>query len=188
MRSKFTTHFLTVFLVLMSPLSLFPQSLSEEPCADLIIEAVSTPSCKGLGNGKLELNISQGLPPYRIKWEDGNSTAIRKNLLAGRYQVEVTDVLGCHSSAVLEVKESAVMRSQLEVTHNKKPNQKKGGITIHMNGGKAPYRYSWISNAVTLPQGFVPHLNKMEKLPPGNYRIIVFDALNCYHEIDTEVR
>jgi len=54
-------------------------------------------------DGYIDLEISGGLPPYTVSWNDGPSTAKRSNLSAGNYKVVVSDMKGCNESATYNV-------------------------------------------------------------------------------------
>lgn len=188
MKSKFTKHFLIFFFSLLLPLSLSSQSSASKECNEIIIQADVTPACQGMNNGELDLKISQGLPPYRIQWEDGSIRKTVKNLAKGPYSVSVTDALGCTSFSKFNVTSLVSLEANVQVQHNKKAGKRTGSIEIQMTGGLPPYSFSWVSNAIQMPSGFKDGLNSMPQLPAGWYRVVVFDAAGCYNEIDTEVK
>jgi hypothetical protein len=39
--------------------------------------------------------ISGGFPPYRVRWENGDSLRVRSALSAGQYTLTITDKMGC---------------------------------------------------------------------------------------------
>lgn len=58
----------------------------------LIIEVIPTPvTCMNTDNGKLQLNILSGVPPYSIAWSNSALTEDQSGLAAGTYTVIVTD-------------------------------------------------------------------------------------------------
>ncbi|MBI5218848.1 MAG: gliding motility-associated C-terminal domain-containing protein [Bacteroidia bacterium] len=54
-------------------------------------------SCHGAGDASINLNITQGTPPYSIHWDNPsiNATATAANLHSGTYNVTVTDNKSC---------------------------------------------------------------------------------------------
>jgi PKD repeat protein/subtilisin-like proprotein convertase family protein len=59
------------------------------------IAGTTTPDFDGQSNGSISLNISGGVEPYDVEWEDGPTTTDRSDLAAGLYIVTVTDANGC---------------------------------------------------------------------------------------------
>ncbi|MEL6671424.1 MAG: gliding motility-associated C-terminal domain-containing protein [Bacteroidota bacterium] len=58
---------------------------------------------EGTGTGAIEVEISGGTPPYTYQWDQGDTTAILRNLRAGNYTLEVMDDAGCVLKESLEV-------------------------------------------------------------------------------------
>ena len=57
---------------------------------------LSPPSCLNEADGSIEFSIIGGLPPYDIVWSPSvNDPLHPTNLLAGTYQLRVTDAAGC---------------------------------------------------------------------------------------------
>ena len=77
-------------------------TLEEKP--PITVEPLSnTPDTLNQGLGALNVQISGGTPPYTVQWyQDGTlvgTTEDLDGLLAGSYSIEVTDSLGCTSTA-----------------------------------------------------------------------------------------
>ncbi len=187
MESKFTLHFLFIFTFFLFQITLPGQGTSTSDCQGLSISAEVTPACIAGSNGQLKLVIEQGLPPYRVKWDDGSTKVIRK-VSAGSYQVQITDALGCHGVGTFKVPSYSPIQVSIQVNHTSKPGKSNGAITLHITGGQPPYYYSWISSDPSAVSGVSPDVNQLRKLPSGKYKIVVFDAARCYKEIETEVK
>jgi hypothetical protein len=56
-----------------------------------------------LNTGKINLEVSGGVPPYQFQWSTGESTEDIENLPSGSYQVEVQDSNGCSASLVINI-------------------------------------------------------------------------------------
>ena len=56
---------------------------------------ISAISCYGSADGSISLNITSGISPYTYSWSNGATTASINNLIAGSYDVIVTDATGC---------------------------------------------------------------------------------------------
>ena len=167
--------------MLLLPLSLFPQSSAD--CANPVIKANIKSNCQGLNNGRLDLVISQGHPPYRIRWQDGSERTYLRNISAGVYQVTVTDALGCVTQSEFRVKAYQPMSATAVVNHTTRTGKHNGAIEIQVNGGQPPYYFTWVS-----PQGVMSGAESlMRRLPAGDYKITVYDAVHCYSEVLTRI-
>jgi gliding motility-associated-like protein len=58
---------------------------------------VVSPSCEFNFDGSIDINVSQGYPPYTYNWEDGRSEAFIDSLPPKTYRLVVTDSAGCNS-------------------------------------------------------------------------------------------
>ncbi len=58
-------------------------------------EIANDPTCTGLSNGSIELQVSGGQPPYTIQWSDHGEGMIREQLAANNYAVIIQDANGC---------------------------------------------------------------------------------------------
>jgi hypothetical protein len=56
---------------------------------------IVNPTCNGYTDGKIELNITGGTLPYRIRWADGETGTVKNNLGSGNYEITVTDNNDC---------------------------------------------------------------------------------------------
>jgi gliding motility-associated-like protein len=97
--------------------------------------------------GGTPLEISPGVFDYVYSWSGPNNfTSTSKDinsLIAGAYEVAVTDNLGCTTSASFVVNESPEINinfSKIDVTCYGETN---GSIDVTVNGGAAPYQISW---------------------------------------------
>ena len=54
-------------------------------------------------DGKAYLNLTGGVLPYTIAWNDNNNLQERVDLKAGLYNVEITDQIGCKISSTLKI-------------------------------------------------------------------------------------
>lgn len=144
-----------------------------------IITAVK---CNGGNNGKITLNVSQGVAPYTFLWSrngvnypvDTNKISI-SNILAGTFSVTVTDDNGCKDTLTnIVVTEPALL--QLELLRKDDiicRGQSDGRITVVANGGVRPYTYRFAPSLA--PQAD----STRNDLAVGCYTITVTDANSC---------
>lgn len=70
-----------------------------------ILPETHSATCDTIADGSIELNISGGVTPYQVLWNDDIDSTDRKNIVAGTYAVTVTDGLGCSVSKGIKVGE-----------------------------------------------------------------------------------
>lgn len=78
-----------------------------EPTALSVIPIITRPSCAGAADGAIRLNVSGGTGTYSFNWSGGLAGVNPQNLLAGDYEVTVTDERGCIFQASYTVADRA---------------------------------------------------------------------------------
>jgi gliding motility-associated-like protein len=79
-----------------------PPAVITEPAKLSIEPVVTNASCPGVRDGSITLKITGGIQPYRVIWNDGNTSASR-SATDSTYTVIVTDANMCITSQVIEV-------------------------------------------------------------------------------------
>ncbi len=187
MNGNFCQLFFICLIIVITHAISFSQQKSGK-CEPPEIVADLRPACSGMQNGAIDLKINGGMPPYKITWSNGSTRSQLKDLGVGEYQVRVTDVIGCVRERTLIITEAPVLSAITQVEHNKRSGRSKAAIKVEVQGGTAPYRFSWVSNRLELQTAPTPGDNTRAGLPAGWYKIVVFDAANCFYEIETQVR
>ncbi len=187
MERKLIFHFLVLASFSLLPLPNQAQLAQQADCQGIALEAEVTPACHSGVDGKIELRISQGIPPYRVQWDDGSEKHVR-SVVTGNYQVTVKDALGCTAIENFNVNKYPVFEASAVVKNTTKPGKNNGSIEIVVRGGTPPYHYSWIANnSYDFPEATTGS-HQLNKLPSGIYKIVVFDHSGCYTELETEVK
>lgn len=133
--------------------------------------------CFGDSSGSaLVVNATGGTPPYSYEWNDTDNqigeSAI--NLLAGIYEVMLTDDNGCNATESIEVFEP----TPLELDLGAEDTECSGGVgnglayLTNLSGGVGPYTYQW-NDANNQQTDTASNLNT------GEYVLTVTDANGC---------
>lgn len=132
------------------------------------------------GSAKLSVKIGRG-EPYKIKWSNGVEDQWDvEGLQPGTYSVTVADVYNCDVTVSFEVKSESEGISVQESTKDLScSGVEDGEINLTVSGGQAPYSYSWSNGATT---------QRVDKLPAGNYTVIVKDQTGCSFTANYEVK
>ncbi len=124
-------------------------------------------SCFGAYDGRAELVMHGGLPPYQYMW--GSENYIYNGLGSGLYTVTVVDALGCNVNTHFIIEQPAQMIANTMTSPASCGNIADGTALINIQGGVPPYSYLW-------PSGDTTHsINAV----PGEYVVTVTDDHNC---------
>lgn len=139
---------------------------------------IQSPSCSGLDDGMIALNINGGIEPIVIQWEDGDESDMRIGLSAGEYQVSVSDSLGCTEDLNLILEDKAPLQISFDITQG--TAEEGGAVLATVNGGSPPYNFSW--NTYYQDSSLF-----ISDLPSGTYTLDVFDQNGCFVEADAVI-
>ncbi len=145
----------------------------ESATAISVIPTVTPVQCRGESNGAITLDVSGGTPGYTYEWSDNSAitTKDRSGLLAGDYQVTVTDAFGGKKIVEVIVPESATdLVSSISSTPVTCNGLSDGSITLTVSGGTYPYTYKWNDGSTD---------QNREGLYAGNYSVLITDAYGC---------
>lgn len=125
----------------------------------------------GAGDAAATASINGGgLPEFKYKWDNGETTAQATNLTEGAHSVTVTDKNGCTASTTIEISQKL---TPLKVTikqteENNCRDDKNAGLEVIVAGGKNPYKFKWNDT---------PESNKTRSgLAFNQYTVTVTDA------------
>ncbi len=128
------------------------------------------------GNGSIALGITPS--GTTIAWSTGASTATINNLAPGDYTVTVTSGLTCtevQTFSVFDASEQPLLTLDVTAAICNLPT---GSIDLTVDGGVAPYTYSWSTGQI------VPDLvNKLS----GTYTVTVTTARGCTAEAEATI-
>lgn len=134
------------------------------------------PTCFGMNNGEIALDISGGTPPYRYHWSNGENHEDIQKLKAGIYSQTITDAKGCVFTQSFTVSQPEPL--VIDILEIKSPDcgEQNGKISIVVNGGTVPYNYSWSGTGVN------PLSNSTiyDNLPGGDFVVFVSDSNGCH--------
>ena len=127
-------------------------------------------SCFGFEDGEAHLTVTGGFQPYQFQWSTGDSSKGLIQLLAGVYDVTITDSNQCTWWTPVHIHQPDELKVQTSKSDVSCAGKTDGSAALSMTGGTPPYQISW-SNGAT-----VPALNTMAA---GVYSFTVSDHKNC---------
>lgn len=146
-----------------------------------VITKYSPVSCFDGTDGGLEVDVSDGIPPYKYLWSNGDTTKNLTDAKAGVYFLVVTDAAGNITEEQGSVTEPEEL--QLKITKTDEENQSMNGSAILAISGGTPnivsgvpiYEVEW-----SYPDGSEQtNVLNIENLTSGIYFVKVTDSKEC---------
>ncbi|WP_282086008.1 T9SS type A sorting domain-containing protein [Aquimarina algiphila] len=140
-----------------------------------------SPTCFEGDDGRIEVDITGGNPPYTYKWNTGTESTSINGLSSGTYRIEVIDRKGCkafYEETLVDPDPVVVnMEDKRSLCGNQSLNL---DIAIDDSGAV----YSWSSE-----NGFTSSESSVEITESGRYIATITSSLGCIGigEIDVEV-
>lgn len=140
-----------------------------EPAQLQTLVNITHVSCYGNASGAVSFSPFGGTAPYTYTWNNGASSQTISNLVAGTYNVTITDSNACSITATANVQQAGALQPTIaaENTCNEINN---GSVALSINGGTGGYTYTWSNGDTTQSIG---------SLSDGTYTVTVKDAANC---------
>jgi len=150
--------------------------ITENP---LEIDTITTVGilCNGDNNGEAQVFVEGGNGPYSYVWSDMNGQFSNPaiSLIAGTYQVTVTDINDCFDIGTVEVIQPDVLETVMDSTNVNCFGENTGMAAVTPSGGLAPYSYIWAHPGT-------PTDSMAVGLDAGVYSVTVTDFNNCTAE------
>lgn len=137
--------------------------------------------CFGDNKGTAIVKTKGGIPTYTYAWSSGATTDKLDALVAGTYQITITDKQGCIHTAAAEVKQPTQLLAQLTALDPACNKGRNGSITIAPSGGTSPYQYS-------LDNRNFNNISKLIALKADSYKVYVKDANGCTFVEKVEIK
>ncbi len=147
------------------------KTITEPACSGFGATAASTNvNCNGGNNGTASLTITGGTSPFTYAWSNGATTKDLTGLAAGTYTVTITDAVSCVATANVNISQPTTLTATALGTNPTCNGQIDGSVALNVNGGTAPYTYSWNNGATT---------QNLSGLDGNTYNVTVTDANGC---------
>lgn len=137
----------------------------------VVVSTTTTDASCGNSDGSATAMGSAGMTPYTYLWSDGDATDANTGLVAGLYDVTVTDNYGCTDMGSVNVLNSdGPQVSSTTVTPNLCFGDSDGMIDISITGGVTAYSFAWNNGSTDM---------NLSGLQAGNYNVTVTDGNGC---------
>ncbi len=127
-------------------------------------------SCFGSADGNIQITPAGGTSPYNYLWSNNSTSANATNLAAGTYNVTITDVHNCSTTATASVTQPTQLSVTTSTTETPTGQSTGSASVSNVTGGVPPYVVTW-SNSQTG--------NTITGLTAGTYTVTVTDQNSC---------
>jgi len=146
---------------------------------EVVSKEVEDIKCYGKAEGSIGVSVNGGTAPYIFNWSNGAKTQNLSKLVAGQYNLKVTDAKGCDEALDVRIKEPTLLVSSIsEVVNVKCKGDSTGAVKIAVSGGTAPYTYKWSNEVGTKDNTFIK---------AGGYSVNIIDANGCTNTLSATV-
>jgi PKD repeat protein len=136
-------------------------------------------NCFGSNNASATVSLIGGTAPFTYSWSpSGGSGPTASGLVAGLYNVQITDANNCIATASVQLSQPQPFQHSVAVQAVSCSNAN-GAATLTVTGGKAPFTYNWSAGGSVT--------NSASNLAVGNYVVTVTDLNNCIDTIHFSV-
>lgn len=153
--------------------------ISEPPKLIATLSEVKDNLCNGDNGGEIKLSVNGGVGKYTYIWSHGDSTRNATGLIAGEYAVIVRDSLGCEQKLSASITEPTKLTAAVDnITNVKCSGEINGGVEVNVEGGSAPYTYTWSNESSS---------QNLTNIVAGDYVLKVKDAKGCEFSVNAQV-
>lgn len=142
----------------------------------IVVDSIMDDRCAN-SNGRIDISVTGGASPYTFKWNDGSENEDLLNLMAGTYNLTVTDNDDCVVERMFEVEASQLLAS-LDVIPISCFEAGDGSINVQLNNPVGNVTFEWNTGDDT--QSILTEF-------PGDYDVIITDQSNCVLELSATV-
>jgi gliding motility-associated-like protein len=144
----------------------------------LVSSTITNILCNGASTGAISLTVNGGVPPYNYQWTPAiiGNIPNPSGLMAGFYNVVITDVNNCSSTPIhFAISQPPALNLSFTGVGNVNCfGGANGSITALVSGGTGAYTYNWSGACIGCPNAAT-----INGLAAGIYNLSVTDANQC---------
>lgn len=152
-------------------------TVSDAQAPAIVVNTVLDVTCNGGNDGVIDINVIGSSAPYSFDWSNGSTTEDQAGLVAGPYEVYVTDAYGCIATASINVDQPDEVIVSF-FSQDATCGNNDGGVVATANGNSGPYTYVWNTGSVG---------QELLGIGYGIYEVNVIDSKGCVVTKSTDV-
>ncbi len=125
-------------------------------------------ACSGKADGAATVTATGGIGGFTFLWPNASTLSTRTNLLAGAYNVTVTDANGCSEVETVSISNTPALNVTEATTSANSYATNTGSVTLTALNGTPPYKYIWGSDTTTV----TPLIKNLLYAGIFNYKVI----------------
>lgn len=137
----------------------------------VVQEIIEQPNCAGQATASILLQISGGIAPYEILWDNEHTGTLRDALVAGTYSYVVRDASNCETERTVTIVDPTSLSLSANIVEPSCFGSSDGSITATASGGSGGYSYLWSTGENT---------PTISNLAPGAYGLAISDSQGCF--------
>lgn len=149
-----------------------------QPDSIMFSATVTDVTCYGDTTGAVDLTVTGGTTTYTFAWSNGATTEDLSNVVAGTYDLTLTDANNCTATYSVTVDQPDSLDVQSSITNVTCYGGSDGAIYLSVSGGVPPYAYAWSNGATTANN---------TGLAADTYTVSVTDGNGCVTTTDFDV-
>ncbi|MBC7863317.1 MAG: PKD domain-containing protein [Bacteroidia bacterium] len=150
-------------------------TVSDVQAPTILINNVINASCNNGADGVIDITVIGSSGPYTYVWSNGKTSEDVNNLVAGPYEVIVTDANGCIATKSINVDEPDAFIVSFSPTQ---PDcgSANGMLVANVLGNSGPYNFIWQTGL---------NSSTLSGITAGTYSLVVVDSKGCLKQITT---
>jgi gliding motility-associated-like protein len=154
------------------------QTLTDPPGIDINQLSMTSSNC-GFNDGELEVDATGVNPPFQYSINGGANQAsgLFSNMLAGGYNVTVTDNIGCQESVFFGINDIQMDGTLISQTDVSCFGGSDGTVEVTNTAGSAPISFELDNSGTTQTNG------SFNGLAAGSHIVTIYDAGLCIYTI-----
>ncbi|MCB0689531.1 MAG: SprB repeat-containing protein, partial [Saprospiraceae bacterium] len=114
-----------------------------------IEDSIIYPSSPEAQDGEIYLQVLSGQGPFQFEWSNGGFSDHIEGLGTGRYEVTITDAVGCSLVDSFDLSATEPLQYMAVIDSLSCHGASNGAISLHLQGGVAPYSVAWAHGPVS---------------------------------------
>jgi len=141
-----------------------------------VVDPQSSTLCNGSADGLIDLVVQGGTGTFSFQWTNGAAPVEDpENLLAGIYDVVVTDDNGCTATESVIISEPDAITLSADPSSSSCNNTADGAIDVSVAGGTGEFTFELNGNLI--------EEEDLTDLQPGDYTLVTTDQNGCNETI-----
>lgn len=168
-------HLLSTLILISTTFNLLAHKKNEL----LVTVTITQVKCFGNANGSIEINISGGHAPYRLKWSTGQESTKIDSLLAGEYTYEVIDKKGSQLKGKVVLENPTPLKVSFFTKKYNSIDNLNANLNIAIEGGNSWVHDSLVNNFYVFKIDDKYNYEHPELIKNGIHKISIQDSRGC---------